>query len=306
MAPLNHDLSGVILPCEHFGSDLDGDGKTIDEKLEKQNFQHARQVLCDSWSESVIDGHPVKAEFVDEKSVDMQDDSHIDAVWYQKHVRESQYFLQIFKCTDPEWCRPLRSSLRKILPNGFLPPPTKIKQSKDGLEICSQTDVVAKFMPFFPLLAMNSFRSSNFKEVNMITIAFPWQIILTDIFFQTPYDKYCPSVVKQLKDRTCKVCYLYFSSKKSKLAHMKAIHKNLDTLSCSRIWVTNIVAYRNREALCIVGCEDDSKSAEWIDVEDLEIESDVINNTEHFIEESITMPQITNIQEWIASPWANE
>ena len=41
MAPLSRELSGVVLPYDHFGSHLDGNGKTIDEELELQNFNHA-------------------------------------------------------------------------------------------------------------------------------------------------------------------------------------------------------------------------------------------------------------------------
>ena len=47
MAPLSHDLSGLILPHDHCGSHLDNNGKTIDSELEKQNFQKAGEVLAD-------------------------------------------------------------------------------------------------------------------------------------------------------------------------------------------------------------------------------------------------------------------
>ncbi|ESN96618.1 hypothetical protein HELRODRAFT_163706 [Helobdella robusta] len=41
MAPLSRELSGVILPHDFYGSHLDINGKTIDEKLEILNFEHA-------------------------------------------------------------------------------------------------------------------------------------------------------------------------------------------------------------------------------------------------------------------------
>ena len=41
MAPLSRELSGLILPHEHFGTHLDADGRTIDEELEKANFSFA-------------------------------------------------------------------------------------------------------------------------------------------------------------------------------------------------------------------------------------------------------------------------
>ena len=45
MVPLSHDLSGVILPYDTYGSHLDGNGNTIDVELEKRNFCAAGEVL---------------------------------------------------------------------------------------------------------------------------------------------------------------------------------------------------------------------------------------------------------------------
>ena len=48
-SPLSHDIAGVVLPHENFGSHLDSQGNTIDVELEKKNFFHASQVF---WSHS--------------------------------------------------------------------------------------------------------------------------------------------------------------------------------------------------------------------------------------------------------------
>ncbi len=64
MAQLSHELSGVILPHDHFGSHLDSQRRTIDEDLELQNFQYAAEVLADVWSPLIIDGHPNVAEYI--------------------------------------------------------------------------------------------------------------------------------------------------------------------------------------------------------------------------------------------------
>ena len=50
MAPLSKDTSGVILPFDTYGSHLNSSNVTIDANI---------------WSESVIDGHPVMAKYVD-------------------------------------------------------------------------------------------------------------------------------------------------------------------------------------------------------------------------------------------------
>ncbi|CAF4134016.1 unnamed protein product, partial [Rotaria sordida] len=42
MAPLSHDLAGLNLPHDHFGSHLNESGVTINIELEKLNFRKAR------------------------------------------------------------------------------------------------------------------------------------------------------------------------------------------------------------------------------------------------------------------------
>jgi len=65
MAPLSRELAGLILPHKHFGSHLDGDGKTVDEQLERCNFGFAGRTLSEVWSELIIDVHPVVSEYVE-------------------------------------------------------------------------------------------------------------------------------------------------------------------------------------------------------------------------------------------------
>ena len=52
---------------------------------------------------------------------------HQDEEWISKHVRRSQYCLQIIKCGD------FRSSLLSVVENRFLPPPIPLAQTADGL-----------------------------------------------------------------------------------------------------------------------------------------------------------------------------
>ena len=64
MAPLNHDLAGAILPHDNFGSYLDSQGNTVHYDLEIKKIEHAGKVLAEIWSNTVIDGHPVVAEYI--------------------------------------------------------------------------------------------------------------------------------------------------------------------------------------------------------------------------------------------------
>ncbi|CAF1024873.1 unnamed protein product [Rotaria sordida] len=64
MAPLSHDLAGLILPHDHFGSHLNDSGVTINVDLEKINFRKAGQMLAERWCKSIIDGFPCFAEYI--------------------------------------------------------------------------------------------------------------------------------------------------------------------------------------------------------------------------------------------------
>ena len=64
MAPLSHDLAGLILPHDHFGSHLNESGTTTNLDLEKLNFRKAGQILAERWNQSVIDGFPCVAEYI--------------------------------------------------------------------------------------------------------------------------------------------------------------------------------------------------------------------------------------------------
>jgi len=62
MALLSRELSGLILPHDHYGSHLDKKGNTVDPQLEKKNFTFAGKALADVWSRLLLDGHPTVAE----------------------------------------------------------------------------------------------------------------------------------------------------------------------------------------------------------------------------------------------------
>lgn len=94
MAPLSRELAGLILPHNHYGSHLNDSGVTINQELELQNFEYAGKTLAEVWNNLVIDGHPVIAEYADEKSIFEEPDS-VFPEWYFTLVQESQYFLQV-------------------------------------------------------------------------------------------------------------------------------------------------------------------------------------------------------------------
>ena len=54
MAPFSHDLAGVLIPWDFFGSHLDNAGNTIDPDLEVKNFQMFQDPIG-YWLECDID-----------------------------------------------------------------------------------------------------------------------------------------------------------------------------------------------------------------------------------------------------------
>lgn len=64
LSPMSHDLAGLILPHDHFGSHLNEAGVTEHAELEKNNFKMSGEVLAEVWSMNVLDEHPVVAEYI--------------------------------------------------------------------------------------------------------------------------------------------------------------------------------------------------------------------------------------------------
>ncbi|KAK3907774.1 Cytochrome b6-f complex iron-sulfur subunit [Frankliniella fusca] len=211
MAPLSKELSGLVLPHDFFGSHLDASKRTTDDRLEQANFGAAAMILADVWSDLVIDGHPVVAEYVPEPTPGSDDGEHHDddggeedavsAAWLADHVRQSQYLLQIVKCPNRLCCDQLRSNLASVLPQRFLPPPVKVAHNSDGLLTVS--DPASAEGNFPNLLAMTALNIPNKPSV---------------------YDFFCPSVQNDLEARTCDFCGLYFPSITAKKEHIKELH----------------------------------------------------------------------------------
>ena len=75
MAPLSRELSGLILPHDHYGSHLDKKGNTADPQLEKKNFDFAGKTLADVWSQLVLDGHPTVAEYIEPSASELSEEN---------------------------------------------------------------------------------------------------------------------------------------------------------------------------------------------------------------------------------------
>ena len=134
MFKLSKELSGVILPHDHFGTHLDNNNNTVDEVLELKNFEHAGEIVAEFWSKLVINDHPVVADFVGEQPPDITITK--PEKWKANHVCKLQQLLQIIKCTDTVCCSPFQSSYVKTMQEKLLPPPLPVAFS--SIEIDGQ------------------------------------------------------------------------------------------------------------------------------------------------------------------------
>lgn len=295
MAPLSRELSGVILPHDHFGTHLDTCGKTVDEELELKNFEEAGKVLASIWTGVEIDNYPVLASYIRPPAGNTDNTAQtapsVGQKWRAEHVRESQYCLQVVRCNDPECCSPWRSSLKHLLPGRFLPNPVPAKHIGQGSVACDADS--HNFLPLFVNLQLNSV----IQEEKMGDFIVP------------PYDLHCPSVQPSITKRCCAVCGIYHASIKSAISHTKECHPRTAAAIVSapptedRRRPVRVAARRQREMMVILRDHLNGEAAEWLDAEDIDIDS-----ANHQQESSAAegVPIIGNIQQWTQVPWEDD
>jgi len=266
MAPLSRQLSGVILPHEHYGTHLDKNGKTVDIELEKQNFGYAGESLAKIFENVVIDGFPVITEYVqpDDPEDEINFTNEVNETWKMNHIRSSQYLLQIVKCQDTTCCSSVRSTYFNFFQNRFLPAPLPLKYTPN-LKIASAGDDNIKFASLFQNL-----------------------IISSDI----AYDSYCPSLSKIIDERICIDCQLYFASLEMLKKHRKYIHNRIIN---TKKKAKKVISKRKNELMVQI-----NNDVEWMPIEDLEIEDIEPNIT---LEETCN---IISINEHLEPVWENE
>lgn len=168
-----------------------------------------------------------------------------------------------------------------ILKNNFLPPPYILIQDSNRLEA--------------PSFEMNS--KNKFAPI-LLRLSLPLKPCL-DKFKEMPYDFFCPSVQTELADRTCKICSLYFATKKSAKYHKAQVHKK--EMKVSKIRPLKLIARRENEILCHVAKTSDTEVvAEWlqeefIDTTGLDVPKDLTED------DAPSIPVIKDIKDWMAN-----
>ncbi|CAF0879390.1 unnamed protein product [Adineta steineri] len=106
MAPLSHDLAGLILPHDHFGTHLNDSGVTVNPDLERTNFKKAGEVLAEVWCGSIIDEYPVVAEYIDPPASSQDELRVIDVNIIMNYVLDRV-------CYDEECEEPIERRIRQ-------------------------------------------------------------------------------------------------------------------------------------------------------------------------------------------------
>lgn len=165
--------------------------------MKRKNFEYAGKVLGEVWSQISIDEHPVVAKYIENENEENL--RSVSPQWTEKHVRESQYMLQIAKCTDLACCSAPRSSYFNVINDRFLPGPLPLKQTKhDGLRVKRPI----RRCLFVALLSHHFFRNQR-KHIYVCHMTL---LVLR-------FTNCCPNV--------CNKCHIYHASVKSLVNHKK-------------------------------------------------------------------------------------
>ncbi|CAF1588411.1 unnamed protein product [Adineta ricciae] len=265
MAPLSHDLAGLILPHDHFGSHLNESGTTINVDLEKLNFRKAGQILAETWNQSVMDGFPCVAEYINPPATSDDERRQIDTKivmdellrqvcadeeaeeghefrvsardeYYQENARQAREKTgeQPKYDIDEYWCA------------------MHVLQTQYTLQIirCNSDECCgpwrSNYVEIFPhrflpapvpfertpygiRMADRDYQRGQFYGSLFQRIQFHGVVIQHTQNEMIPFDYCCSSVKKELKKRTCKICNQYIPSAYRMKNHYKIHARHYDT-----------------------------------------------------------------------------
>ena len=135
------------------------------------------------------------------------------------------------KCDDIECCAPLRSSLKTVIPGGFLPAPLPVSNN-NGLYVAQGDEKDYKFLSLFQRMSMH--------------------LSQPGITQSTAYDSFCPTVMAAISNRTCNVCDLYFASHVTATHHKQAVHPKVKLNDMPKTRPVRVAAKRQRELMAII------------------------------------------------------
>ncbi|CAF3513878.1 unnamed protein product [Rotaria sp. Silwood1] len=270
LALLSHDLSGLVLPDNYFGTHLNISGLTIDAEVEKMNFKKTGEALAEVWNMNMIDRCQVVTEYIDPPTSsddivrfidtkftldsiideicdedeeiplhqriqrsrpafypDSNTDTKptpvydIDEYWCATHVFQTQYTIQIIRCTKTECCGPWRSNYIQVFPHRFLPPPVPFHRSSRGVRL---EKIEATFANRY---SISSYYGTLFQRIQF------HGIVMRGTQNQLlQFDAFCPSIQNKIYSRTCTICKQYIPSPTRLRNHYK-VHQQRYGLKCT-------------------------------------------------------------------------
>ena len=266
----------MVLPADTYGSHLHN-GETVDDNLEKANFEAAGAALAEIWNGLVIDGKALVSEYVSEGVDQETKDFQVTAVYKSRHLIQTQYMTTVLKCDDRSCCSPFKTSVGRFFPCRRIPPLIPVKFISFGpvaLEL--EPNVYQKqlnFLDVFQRLVME-------KELTSTQLKLKYKD-------NVPYDVFFPSQQLKIDGRICKVCSQYFAVQLSLKEHKRICKK-------PRKAAANNEEIANQEAV----------GEEEVLVEEVEDELELVE-----LRPLISIPQrggvekILSLKEWLKSPW---
>ena len=140
--------------------------------------------------------------------------------WCATHVLQTQYTIQIIRCSNPSCCTPWRSNYIQVFPHRFLPPPVPFNRSSRGVKMAETESSSAATNPISPFYG-NLFQRIQFHGI----------VINRTHNDLLPYDACCPSLQTKLPTRICSVCKQYIPSSIRLRNHYK-IHQQQYASNC--------------------------------------------------------------------------
>ena len=266
----------MVLPADTYGSHLHN-GETVDDNLEKANFEAAGATLAEIWNGLVIDGKALVSEYVSEGVDQETKDFQVTAVYKSRHLIQTQYMTTVLKCDDRSCCSPFKTSVGRFFPCRRIPPLIPVKFTSFGpvaLEL--EPNVYQKqlnFLDVFQRLVME-------KELTSTQLKLKYKD-------NVPYDVFFPSQQLKIDGRICKVCSQYFAVQLSLKEHKRICKK------------PRKAAANNEETV-----KQEAVGEEEVLVEEVEDELELVE-----LRPLISIPQrggvekILSLKEWLKSPW---
>ena len=291
MFPLSKELSGVVLPADHYGSHLKN-GETIDPDLELQNFQFAGETLAEIWSRLEIDGEMVTAEYMtDVASINFS----VSPAWRDRHLFESQYLSAVLKCDDKTCCEELKTDVDCFFPSRRLPIAIPLKYGTNGLVAVEPFEDYEKQDLKFLDLSARVVTEKRMMPENM-TKKFNNNV---------PYDAFLPSLQEKLNKRICVECHKYFSAVKSMTEHKKICKRKRKNKPKEK------TRAKKAKTMLLSESEDKEEEPEAVELSENEAEAEesleIINlRGKKSVSSGGFVERILDLKEWMKSPWIED